>query len=182
MKKEDNTQKKEYKNWLETLKTIVFSIFIALILNSLVGPTLVSGTSMYPTLKDSDYLFINKLSYSSLFGGENKIPGRGNIIVFDTKADVRNILIKRVVAVQGDHLVIKDSHVYVNEELLEENYIYEDIYTGEVDIVIPDGQVFVMGDNRNNSLDSRYIGCIDTKDIIGNVMFRLLPLSSITKF
>ncbi|MGL4911899.1 MAG: signal peptidase I [Romboutsia sp.] len=169
--------KKEIFEWI---KTIAVALLLAAIITSVVAPTIVSGESMYPTLKDRDYLFVNKLAYMT------KEPQRGDIIVFktdllDMESGKEKDLVKRVIAVEGEHLVIKDNKVSVDGKVLKEDYIH-DVYTdGDIDIVIPENQVFTMGDNRPNSGDSRQdnLGPINEDDIIGKVMVRLYPFNSI---
>lgn len=168
--------KKEIIDWI---KTIGISLVLAFLIVQVVKPTIVSGESMYPTLNNRDYLILNRLSYK--FGDIKK----GDIIVFKTDLKQDNgkdkDLIKRVIATGGDHLVIKDSKVYVNDKLLNEPYIDNAYTSGDIDIVIPKGKVFVMGDNRENSKDSRSedVGLVDENDILGEVMVRLFPLNKI---
>ncbi|SCH98605.1 MULTISPECIES: signal peptidase I [unclassified Romboutsia] len=168
--------KKEIIDWV---KTIAVSLVLAFLIVQVVKPTIVSGESMYPTLNDKDYLILNRLSYK--FGDIQ----REDIIVFKTDLKQDNgkekDLIKRVIAIPGDHLVIKDSQVYLNGELLEEEYIHNAYTSGDIDITIPDEKIFVMGDNRENSKDSRSeeVGLVDEEDILGEVMIRLLPLNEI---
>ena len=168
--------KKEIIDWV---KTIGISLVLAFLIVQVVKPTIVSGESMYPTLNNKDYLILNRLSYKF---GEVK---EGDIIVFKTDLKQDNgkdkDLIKRVIATGGDHLVIKDSKVYVNDKLLNEPYIDNAYTSGDIDIVIPKGKVFVMGDNRENSKDSRSedVGLVDENDILGEVMVRLFPLNKI---
>ena len=168
--------KKEIIDWI---KTIGISLVLAFLIVQVVKPTIVSGESMYPTLNNKDYLILNRLSYKF---GEVK---EGDIIVFKTDLKQDNgkdkDLIKRVIATGGDHLVIKDSKVYVNDKLLNEPYIDNSYTSGDIDIVIPKGKVFVMGDNRENSKDSRSedVGLVDENDILGEVMIRLFPLNKI---
>lgn len=168
--------KKEIIDWI---KTIGISLVLAFLIVQVVKPTIVSGESMYPTLNNKDYLILNRLSYK--FGDIKK----GDIIVFKTDLKQDNgkdkDLIKRVIATGGDHLVIKDSKVYVNDKLLNEPYIDNAYTSGDIDIVIPKGKVFVMGDNRENSKDSRSedVGLVDENDILGEVMVRLFPLNKI---
>lgn len=168
--------KKEIIDWI---KTIGISLVLAFLIVQVVKPTIVSGESMYPTLNNKDYLILNRLSYKF---GDIK---RGDIIVFKTDLKQDNgkekDLIKRVIATEGDHLVIKDSKVYLNDKLIDEPYIDNAYTSGDIDIVIPGGKVFVMGDNRENSKDSRSedVGLVDENDILGEVMVRLLPLNKI---
>lgn len=136
------------------------------------GIVSVSGQSMYPTLADKDKLII---SY-------NKNPEAGDIIVFNSNTNTdgkKRYFIKRVIATEGQTVDIRDGKVYVDDILLEESY-----YTGTTplyDVVFPvkvsDGCVFVMGDNRKNSSDSRLskIGLVRNTDVVGKVQLRLLP-------
>lgn len=168
--------KKEVFEWL---KIITISLVLAFIITQFIRPTLVRGESMYPTLEENDYLIIDRISYRL---GE---PEQGDIIVFSTNLLQENghnkDLVKRVIAVEGDHLKIEDSKVYVNDELLEEEYIHENYTEGNIDIVIPENKVFAMGDNREKSLDSRYenVGLVDEKAIMGKVLVRLFPFNRI---
>ena len=171
----DNVRK-EIIDWV---KTIVISLALAFLIVQVIKPTIVSGESMYPTLNDRDYLILNRMAYK--FGDID----RGDIIVFksDLKQDngKEKDLIKRVIAIPGDHLVIKDSNVYINGVIQSEPYIHNEYTSGDIDIVIPDNDVFVMGDNRENSRDSRSsdIGLVNESDIIGEVMIRLFPFNKI---
>ena len=171
----DNVRK-EIIDWV---KTIVISLALAFLIVQVIKPTIVSGESMYPTLNDRDYLILNRMAYK--FGDID----RGDIIVFKTDLKQDNgkekDLIKRVIAIPGDHLVIKDSKVYINGEVQDEPYIHNEYTSGDIDIVIPDNDVFVMGDNRENSRDSRSsdIGLVNESDIIGEVMIRLFPFNKI---
>lgn len=168
--------KKEIIDWI---KTIAISLVLAFLIVQVIKPTIVSGESMYPTLNDRDYLILNRLSYK--FGEVE----RGDIIVFKTNLKQDNgkekDLIKRVIAIPGDHLVIEDSKVYINDELIDEPYIHNAYTSGDIDIVIPENKIFAMGDNRENSKDSRSedVGLVDENDILGEVMVRLLPISNI---
>ena len=85
-----------------------------------------------------------------------------------------SLIIKRVIAVGGDHLDIKNNEVYINGKKIKENYIKENMNTEDLSIDIPKGKVFVMGDNRNHSLDSRKLGYFDfDNDVIGKVFFKI---------
>lgn len=165
----------------EWVKTIVVSVVIALVITTFIRPTLVKGQSMYPTLEPNNYLIINKIPYMM------HKPERGDIVVFKshlkTDEGKEKDLIKRVIAVEGDNVVIKDGIIYINGQKLEEDYINGDFTSGDVEVSVPEGKVFVMGDNRQNSLDSRdpKVGNVDIKTIIGKVLVRLFPFNEIGK-
>ncbi|WP_432665745.1 signal peptidase I [Wukongibacter baidiensis] len=165
----------------EWIKTIVVAVVIALVITTFIRPTLVKGQSMYPTLEPNNYLIINKIPYMM------HKPERGDIVVFKShlKTDdgKEKDLIKRVVAVAGDNVVIKDGVTYINGEKQNEGYINGDFTSGDVEVEVPEGKVFVMGDNRQNSLDSRdpRVGNVDIETIIGKVLVRLFPFNEIGK-
>lgn len=129
----------------------------------------ITGISMYPTIKEGDRTFIKMLG--------NKTE-HGHIIVFKKSKD--HLLIKRIIGNEGDHLVIRNQFVYLNGVLLEEDYLHKpdrttlpNIKIGhDINIIIPKNQVFVMGDNRDKSWDSRHFGVIPVDDIIGSLIFK----------
>ncbi len=167
------------KEFLEWIKVFALAIVFAFIITQFIKPTLVRGDSMYSTLEEGDYLIINRMSYKF------KEPERGDIIVF--KSDIQKDgggskdLVKRVIGVSGDSVKIENSKVYVNGEEIDEPYILEDITEGFVDTVVPEESVFVLGDNREISLDSRYdeVGFIEDSQILGKVFIRLYPFNKI---
>ena len=167
------------KELIEWSKVIAVALVLAFIITQFIRPTLVRGESMYPTLVENDYLIINRLAYKL---GE---PKDGDIIVFKTDLlqddGKKKDLVKRVIATEGQHIKIKDSKVYVNDKLLDEPCIHDNSTSGDIDLVVPQGKVFAMGDNREKSLDSRYeeVGLVDEKDILGKVMIRLFPFNKI---
>ena len=168
--------KKELCEWG---KTLALALVLSVVILQVVRPTIVSGESMYPTLEDKDYLVINRMAYKI---GE---PTKGDIVVFKTELlqdnGEKKDLVKRVIAVKGDHIKIKDSKVYVNDKLIEEPYIHDEYTSGNIDIKVPEGKIFAMGDNRDNSMDSRMseVGLVDEKDVVGKVIVRLFPFDSI---
>ena len=163
--------KKELIEWIKVIATALVFAFIR--------PTLVRGKSMYPTLVENDYLIINRMAYKI---GE---PKDGDIIVFKTNLlqddGKPKDLVKRVIATEGQHIKIEDSKVYVDDKLLDEPYIHDNYTSGDIDLIVPEGEVFAMGDNREKSLDSRYeqVGLVKEKDIMGKVMIRLFPFNKI---
>ena len=168
--------KKEIFEWI---KVFALAIVFAFLITQFIKPTLVRGESMYSTLEEGDYLIINRMAYK--FGE----PERGDIIVFKSNLQqddgTSKDLVKRVIGVGGDTVKIENSKVYVNGTELDEPYIDDEITEGNVDTVVPEGTVFVLGDNRDISLDSRYdeVGFINESDILGKVFVRLYPFNKI---
>lgn len=168
---------KELKEWI---KDILIAVIVALIILQFIKPTFVRETSMLPTLEEYNFLFLSKQAYR--FGE----PERGDIIVFHT--DLKTIdgsekmLIKRVIALPGDTITIEDGVVTINGEAQEEPYTMDGYTSGYVkDLVVPEGSLFVMGDNRQNSIDSRdpSVGVIEIDDVYGKAVFRLYPFDEI---
>ena len=165
------------KGWI---KDILVAVVIALLIMTFIKPTIVKESSMQPTLYANNYIFLSKQAY--LFAE----PKRGDIIVFHTDlmtADGHEkLLIKRIVALPGDVITIEDGNVYIDDTQLTEPYINSDYTRDFVDhLEIPEGYVFVMGDNRDVSIDSRdpRVGCVPIKLIVGKAVFRLYPFNSI---
>lgn len=164
----------------DTVKIAILIIGILLIIQYVGSVTKVVGSSMDPTLKDEEILILNKLKYRM-----SNIE-RGDIISLkyaDTK-----YLIKRVIGLPGDSLYIKDNNVYINNKKLEEEYLKNDLVYDDFSLsdsgypVIPENYYFVLGDNRENSLDSREIGLIKKEDILGKISFRFWPLNTFKIF
>lgn len=118
----------------------------------------VDGESMYPTLNDHDYVLLNKVSYKI---GE---PKRFDIIMF-TLPD-NSVLIKRVIGLPGEELEYKSNNLYVNGSIVRESFLKEGTEDFET-MPIPDGEIFVMGDNRDHSTDSRVFGTVPVSHILG---------------
>lgn len=151
----------------EIIETLLLTFFIFWLVNSLIGRYRIDGSSMNPTLTDGQYLLINNVSY---FLDE---PDFGDIIVFHHPRNELN-LIKRVIGVSGDHIDIADRKVKVNGVTLDEPYVSAPPnYSGSWDV--PEGQYFVLGDNRNNSSDSHSWSFLPAENIIGRAMFIYWP-------
>ncbi|HIX82882.1 MULTISPECIES: signal peptidase I [unclassified Thomasclavelia] len=165
----EETVKSKKRVLLEYLRVIVITLIVTYGVLYFVQISRVYGTSMVPTFHEGNIVLVDKVFYKR---GE---PERNDIVVVDYRDANQNetFIIKRVVAVGGDHLEIKDNQVYLNGELLQEDYINGTMTNNEdMSIDIPEGKVFVMGDNRNNSLDSRRLGYFDFEDdVIGKVFF-----------
>ncbi|MGF6376475.1 signal peptidase I [Clostridiales Family XIII bacterium PM5-7] len=162
----------------EWIKDIIIAVVIAVIVIQFIKPTIVKESSMEPNFYANDYVFVSKQSYTF------SEPERGDVVVFHSELKQENgdekLLIKRVIGVAGDTIDVKDDKVYLNGVELEEDYTKEEQTTGEVEgLVVPEGQVFCMGDNRRVSIDSRYpeVGCVEIDEIVGKVVLRIWPFS-----
>lgn len=152
------------------------SLLACFILIFVLKPTVISGHSMERTFQDKDYLFLNKLAYIT------EEPNRGDIIVFKAPEITKDLIVKRIIAVGGDHVSVQDGVTQVNGIAINENYIKESFSGPNVDRVIPEGSFFVMGDNRNYSLDSRFseMGLVEKNQIVGKALIRVYPFNNIT--
>lgn len=139
------------------------------------------GESMSPTLADSESIIVNKLSYRF------KSPKRFDVIVFKQNGNEHSYYnIKRVVGLPGETIQIKDGAIYIDGELLEEEYNVEPMNNGGLakePITLDAGEYFVLGDNRNGSEDSRYanVGAIIREDIVGKAWIRVNPFQFVSK-
>lgn len=196
------------KETLEWILCFVIAYAIYLVINYFIGTIAgVKQSSMYPTSKEGDRVVISR---RVLF---NRSINRSDVVILEAPIDVEenndifavyedkkglayftyNIMglgkrsyIKRVIGLPGDHLYIAETgEVYINDELLEENYLVEGLKTPRTgqyyDAEIPEGYVFVMGDNREGSKDSRELGLIPIDKIEGKVVLRIWPLNKIGK-
>jgi len=155
---------------LDTLETIVLSLVLFLAINAVSERIRVESISMQPALYPGDYVIVNKLAYRF-----DSTPNRGDVIVFRYPPNPEAIpYIKRVIGLPGDQVHISDGKVYVNGQQLIEPYLQADTSRGG-DWSVPPGQLFVMGDNRNNSSDSRTWGFVPLGNIIGRAELIYLP-------
>ena len=172
-----NVLKSVIKFVMEILETIVFigSLFIVVYL-FIMQPNQVKGASMEPTFQSGDYIFTSKITYKF------RPIKRGDVIVFKSPKNPDIDYIKRIIALPGDTLLVDNGIVYVNNNQVNENYISEqtNLWNGGyikegVSVTIPEEDIFVMGDNRPRSSDSREFGPISIDSIIGNVIYRYFP-------
>lgn len=167
------------KNALSTAKEWIICIVIAVILTFLLKTYLfdivkVSGHSMDPTLTDRDMLGVEKIT---TYKKDYKL---GDIITFDPGDKGEGLYIKRVIGTPGDTVEIKNGYVYVNNKQINESYLSPNTYTeSDLKITVEQEHLFVLGDNRNVSEDSRAIGLIPIENIKGHAVFRFLPLGEI---
>jgi len=164
----------EIKDWLVSiLIAVVLAFFIRYFIVELY---MVEGPSMRPTLVNSERLVVNKFIYRF------KAPEKGDVLVFRYPKDPSRDFIKRVIAVAGDTIEVKDSHVFVNGQLLNEPYILEKTIHNPYPLAtVPEGHIFVMGDNRNNSEDSRFkdVGFVPLEMVKGKAVMIFWPIDNI---
>lgn len=173
------------KTLIKTFVYIIFVFILAMLWNAfLMSPLMIVGPSMNPSLEEGDVVFINKLSY--VFGDVE----RYDIVLFPYKYDNSRSLVKRVIGLPNEKVEIKDGALYINDKELKEYYgIYREKSDGEKSTIyvnwgpytLGDNEVFVLGDNRNQSDDSRSsdVGPVNIDDIIGKVSFRIWPFNSL---
>ncbi len=193
------------KNILEWIACFVIAIVLALLIRFYIGtPTVVQQPSMYPTLKQGQRLILNRMIRTF-----HEVPQRGDIITFEApsnsyassvRAEYENeptnifssfsyyvleigkkSYIKRVIALPGEQVKIEEGKVYINGELLEEDYLQEGVTTDSknpylTEFTVPEDCVFAMGDNRQQSSDCRSFGCIPLDKIESKVWIRFWPL------
>ena len=178
-------------NWVKELRDWVVSILIAVIVAFVVREYVftlvkVQGQSMEPSLHNNDRLYVNRFFYT---------PDKGDVVIFTPATDPKRPYVKRVIATEGDTVYIdfRTGKVYVNDQLLEEEYIYEETreigtyiadlmkkgqYSKTDPIIIQPGYIFVLGDNRNNSKDSRHLGPVPIDEVMGGAVFRFWPVNN----
>ena len=158
----------------ELLGTIVPAVVIALLIHLfLAQATRVYGQSMEPNLHTNQRLVVEKLSYH--FHG----PRRGDVVVLRDPTGGPDLLIKRVIGLPGERITIADGHVYVDGVAIEEPYLDQETQGSGRSWLVPPLHVFVMGDNRSASRDSRTFGAVPLSQVVGRAVFRYWPLDQI---
>jgi signal peptidase I len=206
---------KKQEGFLETVRTVVYAILIALVIRSLAfEPFNIPSGSMIPTLLEGDYLFVSKYSYGysrhsfplSIVPIDGRVlstdPKRGDVIVFKLPRDNKTDYIKRLIGLPGDTVQVKDGRLFINNELVDrarvDDFVYTDrfgsvrrvtqyeetlpggkkhmileegdsrSYDNTREFTVPPGHYFMMGDNRDNSLDSRAdVGFVPAENLVG---------------
>lgn len=189
VKNMDSRKKDEVSEPLETHKSkellglVLYCAVILLLMFFIIKyvgqRTVVVGDSMQTTLHDGDNLITDKLTYRF------SEPKRYDIIVFPYKDHTSQLLIKRIIGLPGETVQIKDGKVYINDTLLDEAYgneIMRNAGVASEPITLGEDEYFVLGDNRNNSQDSRFesVGNIHRSEIVGRAWIRIWPLNSIS--
>ena len=181
--KNKNNQKSFFDELISTIKYIISTLIIFFVINQFFfSPVMVDGDSMEPTLTNGDYLILNKFSSIERF----------DIVVFPPPDQDDTQYVKRVIGVPGDSIEYRDDVLFLNGEPTEQIFLEDSlqkdatIYTsGDFTLLtlfgvdtVPEGQYFVLGDNRLNSRDSRAFGFIDEESILGKVSFRYWPFEA----
>lgn len=203
--------KNKVKDILEWIACIIIALIIAILFRYYIGtPTIVKQPSMYPTLQENQRLWLNRwnrtikkmpekgdiitfeaptttvlsldeIEKSQVARYENEPTKALSKFSFYVLENGKMSYIKRVIGIPGDHVVIKDGKVYINDKKIDESYLQPGVVTDNgrgycTDIVVPENCVFVMGDNRTQSTDSRCFGCIPLEKIESRVWIRIWPL------
>jgi len=159
----------------EVLESVAIAVVLAVIIRVfLFQPFFIPSGSMEPTLIEGDRIIVSKIHYR--LGN----PKRGEIIVFKYPVDPKKDFIKRVIGLPGETLEIRDSKLYINGEFVEQPFLPPGLSYGSYGpVTIPEGQYFMMGDNRNNSEDSRFWGMLPQENIIGKTLLIYWPVNRV---
>jgi signal peptidase I len=159
---------------IDIIETLVISLLLFAVINFVSARIRVESISMRETLLPGDFVLVNKMAYAvgDFTTGEIK---RGDVVVFDPPFAAPEPYIKRVIGLPGEVVTIRDGKVYIDDVLMLESYIQSSFYT-DGNWQVPLGEVFVMGDNRNNSSDSRSWGTVPQDNIMGKALFVYWPI------
>lgn len=179
--------------WREILETVILTILVFFLFKALIQNYRIEGSSMEPNFHTRQLIMVNKAAYFHFdvnawlrmvpgvkAEGSNLVwpfgtPGRGDVIVLSPPDVPLDDYIKRVIGLPGEKIEIRDSVVYINEKPLQENYIKDKTLSPYGPVIVPPGNVFVMGDNRNASRDSRIFGFLAYDKIVGKVWLAYWP-------
>ena len=169
--------KKRIKDFIEFL---IVCMGVTFVFRFAIMPIKVDGSSMYPTLQDHDYAFMSRIDLNHI--------ERFDIVTLNCKK-LRNIIIKRVIGLPGEKIVYKNDCLYVNGKYIKENYLnkshIKDVksrynityFTDDFEISVGENEIFVLGDNRVNSLDSRELGCFKIENVLSKKGIILFPFN-----
>ena len=180
------TQEKKRSSIIKDLKTLLICLVIALIIRwQIIEPRWIPSGSMLPTLQIQDKILVEKLT-PKITSKSNLSKLKNKIIVFNVPEQLINAgykkntaLIKRVIGIPGDKIEVKEGNLYLND-IAQNNYILDKNINYSIGpLVVPEKSLWVMGDNRNNSMDSHIWGVLPYEKIIGKAIFRYWPLNKI---
>ena len=186
---------RSWKYWVEEwIKPILYALIIALFIRTFVAqPFKIPTSSMVPTFKPGDRIFVNRFIYGTRIPATKKRilvardPERGDIIVFRSPVERRKYLVKRLIGKPGETVEIKDQHILINGKepekplILQKNAYYNkgDFGKPRRPVTVPEDSYFVLGDNSMNSVDSRYWGFVPKENIAGKVFLIHWPIKRI---
>jgi len=162
----------------EILKIVFIALVIVIpIRYFLFQPFIVKGQSMEPNFENSNYLIVDELSFRF------RDPQRGEVVVFRYPKNISQRFIKRIIGLPGDKIEVKAGSIMVNDQVLDESkYLPSGVQTpGNIQTSLNENEYFVLGDNRISSFDSRQWGLLPRKNIIGRVLIRAWPITTLTK-
>ena len=181
----------------EVLETVIFALLVFLLVQAVSRNYKVQSISMQPNLYEGQYLVVNRLVYARgapvdllrkslgrveagrrLLDAVIHAPQRGEVLVFVPVTNTKPDLIKRVIGIEGDKVELKQGRVYINDKPLDEPYIRPAPTQSFGPVVVGKDQLFVMGDNRGNSSDSRVFGMLPMKNVVGRAWLRYWPPNS----
>jgi signal peptidase I len=169
-----------WNSWGENIRILLIALVLAFLIRTFIAePRFIPSASMVPTLNLGDRLVVEKITYHL------HPPQRSDIVVFQVPVALQEesgysadqAFIKRVIGLPGDRIALRVGKVYRNGQPLSEPYVVEQPKAEDFsEVTVPPQQLFVMGDNRNNSNDSRYWGYLPMKNLIGHAVWRFFPL------
>ncbi len=159
---------------LDILETLLLAVILFIGINAVSARIRVDGSSMEPNFHNGEFVIVNKLAYKL---GK---PQRGDVVVFHYPRDTRQEFIKRIIGLPGDEVSIVNGKVYVNGQALSEPYIAGAVTNSSNGVrwTVPAQSLFVLGDNRGSSSDSRSWGAVPMKDVIGKALVVYWPPSA----
>ncbi len=166
---QSSPEERPFLNFLvDVLETLILSVVLFFLINALSARIKVDGSSMEPTLHNGEFILVSKVNYKV---GE---PQRGDVVVFDFPRNITQEYIKRVIGLPGEQIRIDGGKVYVDGQPMMEPYIQTaPTYQGNWEV--PEGNLFVLGDNRNNSSDSHNWGMVPLENVVGEAFFIYWP-------
>ncbi len=179
--KKQHNQAMKWRNFKENGTTVLIALILAFLIRVFIAePRYIPSESMFPTLETGDRLVVEKIAYKF------HPPAQGDIVVFQPPAKLRLLgyepdqaFIKRAIATEGETVAVRDGIVYINDRPLTEDYIAAPPGYNLMPVTVPEGELFVMGDNRNNSNDSHVWGFLPVENVIGHAVFRFWPFDRI---
>ena len=171
----------------EIVETLLLAALIFFLVRLVVLNFRVDGQSMTPNLDNEQMLLVNRNAYQSVDWQGNKFypfdpPERGDIVVFNPPTESDKPYIKRIIGLPGDEVTFNNGQVFVNGEMLDEDYIEDRTRCGRndfCDVIVPEGNIFVLGDHRSNSSDSRVFGPVPIANVIGKAWLSYWPIDDI---